>query len=72
MPLLDRVTFSCPACGATASLSAVQGDRCPGCAREFTWFRAHEHQAALDFHAAVTGEKYLVELPGGGWVSVHR
>jgi len=67
----NTITLACPKCGTPVAVSAVQGDRCPSCGAEFTWFRANERQAALDFHYTVTGEKHLVEVPGHGWVSVH-
>ncbi|MDH7570099.1 MAG: hypothetical protein QHJ73_10995 [Armatimonadota bacterium] len=68
----DAVRFPCPNCGAVVTVHAVQGDRCPGCAWEVTFFRAHEEYLARDFHARVTGPKHLVHLPDGrGWASVH-
>lgn len=68
----DPIHITCPGCGTRLRVAAVQGERCPRCGVEFTRFGPNERQAALDFHAIVTGQKHLVEVPGRGWVSVHR
>jgi hypothetical protein len=53
-------------------VTQVQGDRCPGCDFEFKWFQAAEVQTARDYHAVLTGDKYLLELPEGrGWIVAH-
>jgi len=68
----DGVVFACPRCGAAARVTQVQGDRCPGCGYEFNWFQAAEAQTARDYHAVLTGEKFLLELPEGrGWIVAH-
>jgi hypothetical protein len=54
-------------------VSAVQGDRCPGCQFEFKRFGPGERQTAQDYHAVLTGRKHLLELPeGGGWIVAHE
>jgi len=66
------IRFACPKCGTAVTVSQSQGDRCPGCGFEFKWFLPHEAQPARDYHAVLTGEKYLVELPdSAGWVVAH-
>ena len=57
------VSFSCPHCGAQATVSQVQGDRCPGCGYEFNWFGPGEERTAADYLAVLTGKKYLMSLP---------
>lgn len=69
----EGVTFSCPRCGTAATVAAVQGDRCPGCAFEFKWFGAGERRTAEDYYRVLTGEKYWLPLPdGAGWIVAHR
>ena len=66
------VRFTCPKCGTDALVRQSQGDRCAGCGFEFKWFLPHEGEMARDYHAVLTGEKYLVQLPGGvGWIVAH-
>ena len=57
------VSFPCPHCGTQATVSQVQGDRCPSCDYEFNWFGPGEERTAQDYLAALTGKKYLVPLP---------
>jgi hypothetical protein len=67
------VRITCPRCGAAATVRQSQGDRCPGCGDEFKWFLPHEAEMARDYYAVLTGEKFLVTLPGGaGWIVAHR
>ncbi len=69
----EPVQFPCPQCGATVSVSQVQGDRCPGCHFEFKWFGGGESHTARDYHAVLTRKKHLLELPGGaGFIVAHE
>ena len=66
------VRFACPRCHTSVMVRQSQGDRCPGCGFEFKWFLPHEAEMADDYHAVLTGEKYLVRLPSGeGWIVAH-
>jgi len=70
---LTAIEIECPRCGAAARVSQVQGDRCPGCGSEFKRYLPGERQAALDYLAALTGEKALTELPDdAGWLIAHE
>lgn len=67
------VNLACPHCGTAATVSQVQGDRCPGCNFEFKWFQADEERTALDYLAILTGETHLVPLPGkDGYIVAHE
>jgi hypothetical protein len=66
------VQFLCPRCGSAATVRQSQGDRCPGCGFEFKWFLPHEGEMAEDYHAVLTGDKYLIQLSDGeGWIVAH-
>ncbi len=66
------VRFACPKCGTPVVVIQSQGDLCPGCGYEFKWFLPHEAAPARDYHAVLTGEKYLVALDGdAGWIVAH-
>jgi hypothetical protein len=66
------VRFQCPRCRTSVTVRQSQGDRCAGCDFEFKWFLPHEDEMAHDYHAVLSGEKYLVQLPEGeGWIVAH-
>jgi rubredoxin len=65
--------FSCPHCAAEAVVAAIQGDRCSSCGFEYKRFGPGERRTAEDYFAVLTGQKHLVELPGGrGWIVAHE
>ena len=68
----EFVEFACPRCGATARVSQVQGDRCPGCHCEFKWFGSGERQTARDYLEVLTGTKHHLALPDDrGFIVAH-
>lgn len=65
------IPFECPRCTGTVLLTAVQGDRCPGCHYEFTLFEPDQEIVLEQFYRVLTGPKYVRDLPGGAKVVVH-
>lgn len=65
------IPIECPHCSAAAELTAVQGDRCPGCNFEFTLFEPGQELVCEAFYEVLTGSKYVRDMPGGGRVVVH-
>ena len=58
---------------AEATAAAIQGDRCPSCRFEYKRFGPGEQRTAEDYFAILTGQKHLLELPGGrGWIVAHE
>jgi uncharacterized protein (DUF983 family) len=70
-PGTGPISFNCPHCSAAAMLTAVQGDRCPRCGLEFTFFEPDQGIVVRQFCRILTGEKYLCSLPGGSQVVAH-
>ena len=69
----ETVEFTCPQCGQVASVSQVQGDRCPGCGFEFKWFAPNEERTAGDYLAALTKRTHYLPLsPGLGFIVAHE
>jgi hypothetical protein len=67
------VTFACPQCGATAIVTQVQGDRCPGCHFEFKHFGPGEERTAQDYLLVLTRRKHSLALPPGqGFIVAHE
>lgn len=70
-PRPEPIPVECPHCQAAAFLTAVQGDRCPGCQFEFTLFEPDQEIVLNEFYRVLTGAKYIRDLPGGAKVVVH-
>lgn len=68
----QSVSFPCPHCGHEVTVSQVQGDHCPACRFEFKWFQPEEQRTAEDYHAVLTGKKYLATLPERGYIIAHE
>ncbi len=69
----STMEFRCPHCGHPASVSQVQGDRCPGCGFEFKWFGPEEERMARDYFAVLTRSKHFLDLPDrGGFIVAHE
>jgi hypothetical protein len=69
----EAVEFTCPECGQMASVSQVQGDRCPGCGFEFKWFAPNEERTAEDYYVVLTRTKHTLTLaPGLGFIVAHE
>ena len=70
---LSTIEFPCPHCGAAAQVTAIQGERCPGCGFEFKRFGSGERRTAEDYYAILTGQKHLLQLPdAAGWIVAHE
>jgi hypothetical protein len=68
----QAIQFECPQCGASTTVSQVQGDRCDGCGFEFKWFGPGEEHVARDYYAVLTRQKHLLLVEGAGFIVAHE
>ena len=69
---LYSADLNCPRCGTPHHVPQVQGERCPLCKLEYKLFRPEEGDLAKEFFDAIVREKYLIEIPAGGFAVVHE
>ncbi len=68
----NPIDVACPHCGASARISQVQGDRCPGCNFEFKRFGPGEAHVWEDFFQTLTRQKYRLGLGANGFLVAHE